>query len=339
MKVLCPIAITLLISSFLAADPPEWISSIPYEKEAFLGVGSGLTLEEAQDNARIDILMQLSSKVDSTITISGELSSNDRNIVELCKAVINTNTLRGAEVADTYETANAVYALMRYCDSCGSILIGSAVRSVAAAASSWKDDSGEEEHDRLDIEKMLKEIDSSASSEAVKLKRELQGPPVPLIELPVPVSTAETVEDGGDDELPAVSIQSEQYSTDNIIVSVADDAVIIRLINFLPNQGELTDQQNQELQALSSTLFIQLQKMGYSGISIIGHANPEGKDNEEQELMSLSEERATTMEEYLRGSGLKIDSVEWKGGEELLGPLDTEEGRGLNRRVDIYVLF
>jgi len=104
--------------------------------------------------------------------------------------------------------------------------------------------------------------------------------------------------------------------------------VLIRLINFLPNQGELTRQQILELEHLSSTLFIQLRKMGYSGVSVIGHANPEGKENEETELMSLSKERATT-----------IDSVDWMGGEELLGSLTTEEGRGLNRRVDIYVHF
>ena len=320
------IIIFLSITCLLVADPPEWISTIPYEKDAFLGVGSGLSLDEATENARIDILMQLSSKVNSSITISEGMSPQDGELVELCKTVITTNSLRGAEVADSYESPDAVYVLLRYCDSCGSILVESALLSAASVVSARRTD---EAATGLDLERVLEEVNSSASSDAVKLKRELQGPAVPLIELPEPEE--EAVSTG--------TIESDQYNTDNIIVSVADDSVLIRLINFLPNQDELTEQQINELQSLSTTLFIQLQKMGYSGVSIIGHANPEGKENEEEELIKLSLQRARTMEQYLASSGVIINSVDCRGGNELLGSVETEEGRGRNRRVDIYVHF
>ena len=338
------------ISVFAAERAPEWLYSIPYEKESFMGVGSGYTSEEAMENARIDILMQLSSKVDSTIALTEDSASRDREVVQLCKTVITSNSLRGAEVADSYENDGIQYILLRYCDSCGSILVASALRSVTEAVIERETNSpsGNEAEgegipedspvdngaviDFLDIEAILKNIGSAESSEAVKLKRELQGPAVPLIRLPEPAAAMEQ-------EDPEEVLGTERYSTENILISSSEGTVLIRLIHFLPNTGDLTDQQIRDLESLSDTLFKQLEKTGYTQVDIVGHANPEGRSDEAEELEALSKERAVTMEEYLRKSGVRIGSVDWKGGRELIGSVDTEEGRGMNRRVDLYVRF
>ena len=330
MKPLLYCLFFFVLAQLIAAAPPEWITSIPYEKDSFLGVGSGKSTAEAEENARIDILIQLSSKIDSTVTYSGNLSATEQDVVELCKTVITSNTLRGAEIVETYRTDEAVYVLMRYCDSCGSILVSATLRSaVDAVTKQRRDEAGEEPMD-MDVTKVIADINSQASSDAAKIKRKLSGPPIPQIE---PSSAAET------DDANALSIKAEKYKSENILVSINEEEVVVRLINFLPNRGEMTEQQIYELTALCSTLFLQLEEMGYKGVTIVGHANPEGSENEEEELESLSRERALTMEEFLKDSGIKIDSVKWMGGDFLLGSVDTMEGRGLNRRVDIHVHF
>ena len=343
-------------------EPPVWLSSIPYEKDAFLGVGSGENLETASENAKIDILMQLSSKVDSTICLSGDLTEGDQNIIELCKAVITTNTLRGAETADTYISDGIHYVLLRYCESCGSILVSSALRSAAAAVTvrpppkdagasgleqqpEKKGGEDQSHHFNLDLQQMLEKIESTASSEAVKLQRELKGPPRPLIEVsvsqpePNPEITENTAVQHTEPQPELQQISEDKYNTENIIVQTSKEGLVIRLINFLPNREQLSEKQINELNSLSVTLFRQLQKMGYKAVKIVGHANPEGRDDEEAELESLSRARAETMENFLSSYGVSVESISWEGGRELLGAIETPEGRSRNRRVDIHVLF
>jgi len=90
---------------------------------------------------------------------------------------------------------------------------------------------------------------------------------------------------------------------------------------------------------LSDVLLSRLTSFDYSHIMITGHANPTGKANEFIELETLSQMRAETMEQYLSLAGLNISEVKWKGGSEPIGDNQTEEGKALNRRVEIIIFF
>lgn len=322
--------IIIVLSGTLTAAAPDWITSIPYEEDAFLGVGSGFTSDEAQENARIDIVMQLSSKIDSTVLLSGDMTAENVKITEYTKAVVSSSSLRGSELVETWEAEGIHYALVRYCDSCGTILVSAALTSAVEVVNRQKEINADAEEavEPIELDEIFEELKAPANSEAVKLQRSLQGPAVAII--PPPVE---------EEAVAPAEIDSESYSTDNIMVAVDKDKVIVRLINFPPNSGDMSENQIRDLQSLSDSLFLQLVEMGYSGVTIVGHANPEGKDTEEEELMVLSRQRAENLETFLRGAGIAIDEVQWKGGDELLGSTETTEGRALNRRVDIYVHF
>lgn len=328
------------IVGFLFAEAPDWILNIPYEEDAFLGVGSGLSIDEAQENARIDILMQLSSKVDSTMTMSGDMTAENIKVSEYCRAVISSSSLRGAEVAEVWQSGDIHYALLRYCDTCGSIIVTAALTSAVEVVNRQIErnieqaDIEDEPSAFIDLNTLIEEVNSVKSDDAVKLKRRLQGPAVPLLKLENETTEKDLIEDN-----ETQSIDYESYTTKNLLVFVTDDKVIIRLVNFPPDSGDMTESQKTELRDLSVSLFQELVLMGYTGVTVVGHANPEGLEAEKEELEFLSRERAENLETFLLEAGIKIDGIEWKGGDELIGSTDSKEGRALNRRVDIYVHF
>ena len=339
MKLLKKLAAVFILvtGSLLWADPPGWISTIPYEADAFMGVGSGLSFDEAHENARIDILMQLSSKVDSTITLTGNMTADNVKVLEYCRAVVSSSSLRGAEVADTWQSGDVNYVLLRYCDSCGTILVEAALTSAVEVVNrqieriSEHSETAGDAPVTINLDRVKAELNSPKNNEAVKLKRRLLGPAIPLLAPQDPeVSRPQVVKE---------ALDPDSYTTKNLQVLVADETVIIRLVNFPPDSGKMSEPQKNELRALSESLFKELVQMGYTGAVLVAHANPEGIDDEQSELEALSRERAENLASFLTAAGITIDKTEWRGGEELIGSTETKEGRALNRRVDIYVHF
>ena len=286
----------LILHMTVYAEKPNWISKLPFTDDAFWGVGKGNTLEEAQNNAKKDILMQISSHVDAAITMEEKSNGGDYEVSEELDAYFESNTLRGAELEDQFEEDSDFWALMKYCDECGDMLINSALVRF------------EEQYD-YDSEVILERLVTSNISEVLLVERRLK------------------------------ELKLEDYRSEDIVVSLTGKSLKIMIINFLPDEITLSQSQNSGLKILTSTLFEELKLLKYNQISIIGHANPTGLENEEEQLIELSRNRAETMSLFLENSGFTIDSVGWKGGDEAIGDVTTQEGMGLNKRVEIVIQF
>src|SRR6056297_494847 len=153
------ILLLLLWSGTLAfAEAPDWLEQLPYDEAFFYGVGRGSTEALARDRAVIDIKMQLSTKVSSVISI--EEGGNDKRFKETIDFAVNSNTLSGAEMEDSYTENGYSWVLMKYCDACSNILMNSILTTI------------EDEYD-LDKERIMEEYIRETSSKAVKLKRVL----------------------------------------------------------------------------------------------------------------------------------------------------------------------
>ena len=131
----------------------------------------------------------------------------------------------------------------------------------------------------------------------------------------------------------------EDYRSSMIGVALSDKTMTISLYEFLPDTAELSKAQEEALKALGTTLLQELQDLSYERLEIIGHANPTGASDEEEELQFLSRRRAEIMAESLKASGLTVTSVRWAGGDKPVGDVNTSRGRGRNRRVEIIVYF
>jgi len=129
------------------------------------------------------------------------------------------------------------------------------------------------------------------------------------------------------------------YSSDDIIVRFSDMQVVIMIINFIPYETDLSVSQRTGLDILSRSMLKELKKLEYKSIDIVGHANPTSAENEDDDLMELSRIRAETMAAHLSAAGLAISSISWRGGRETLGNINSSEGKGLNRRVEIFVNY
>jgi outer membrane protein OmpA-like peptidoglycan-associated protein len=134
-------------------------------------------------------------------------------------------------------------------------------------------------------------------------------------------------------------LNPDEYSSENIAVFLEDNTMLIRLMNFLPETAELSGSQTEALVNLGRTLLQELQALSYREIRVVGHANVTGREGEEDELEFLSRRRAEILSRYLREAGLFIDSVNWVRGEEAISDGTTSQGRGRNRRVEIFVHF
>ena len=134
-------------------------------------------------------------------------------------------------------------------------------------------------------------------------------------------------------------LQLTDYRSDDIIVRFSDMQVIIMIIIVIPYETQLSESQRTGLDTLSQSLLKELKKLNYQSIDVVGHANPTSAKNEEKDLMELSRIRAETMSSHLSSAGLTINSVSWKGGSETIGNTSSSKGKGLNRRVEIFVNF
>jgi len=92
-----------------------------------------------------------------------------------------------------------------------------------------------------------------------------------------------------------------------------------------------------ELHKYISDLSYYLCKFPDSKISIIGHTDSTG---EAEMNMQLSIDRANSLKAYLLKKNISEDSIELngKGPDEPVGDNETEEGRALNRRVEVKLI-
>jgi outer membrane protein OmpA-like peptidoglycan-associated protein len=291
------IHILLFLLTFqIHAEPPDWVSELPFTKDAFWGVGSGDSPEIARKKAKQDILMQLNSQVKAAVSLKTSGDASTDAAYEKLDAFFASNSLRGAELVDEYHENGRHWALMKYCDTCGQMLMSSAVKRYDATIKS-------------DVQSLLDVLNDKRVKDAVKIKRRLN------------------------------EIELEEYQSNYINVVPSQDRLTIMLLNFLPDRARLSEGQKDSLTVLSSTLLEELDELPIETLKVVGHANPTGKPNEKEELMRLSRNRAETMAQYLISSGFTVDTIDWKGGQECIGDITTQEGMSKNRRVEIVITF
>lgn len=141
---------------------------------------------------------------------------------------------------------------------------------------------------------------------------------------------------GGRVERVISDASSGTYGND-VFVGYSGNILRIQALNFNGYGTALTPAQRQGLKALSDALLPELKGVAYRPVGVTGHANPTGTANENTHLLRYSQARAETMAAFLRESGIQVGEVLGVGGDRLLGDLKTEEGRGLNRRVELEV--
>ena len=296
MKKVLLSAVLLLVQLTLWAKAPEWVTHLPFTEDAFWGVGSGESLEMAVDRGKQDILMQLCSQVEAVISMETRSDGGEERVTEKLDAVIGGNSLRGASVESTYEEDGRYWVLMKYCDDCGQMLVGSALKCF-------------EDELNSDVEDIMVRFEDRTTFQAVMLERRLQ------------------------------ELSLEDYRSDDLSLILDGKQIVIMIMNFLPNDDALTPSQEEGLAQLSRGLLSELERMNYTGVSIVGHANPMGEADEEAELRDLSRNRAQTMADFLQAAGVVVSDVSWRGGEERIADGTTKKGRSRNRRVEIFVEF
>ncbi len=129
---------------------------------------------------------------------------------------------------------------------------------------------------------------------------------------------------------------SGDYGSD-LTVQHSGEILRLSVLNFEGYGITLTPTQRRGLQEFSETLFRELEEVEYRPAKVEGHANPTGEENEGEALLEYSKGRAETMATFLREAGIEVGEVIGQGGGSLLGNPATEEGRGLNRRVEIEI--
>ena len=289
-------AFLIVSGTALGQRRPEWIDRLPFTEDAYWGVGSGLSTEQAERDAKRDILLQLNTRVQAAVSTHVVEGAGGAEVRERIDAYFKSNRLRGAEVQETYREADRYWVLLKYCDECGEMLMNSAVNR-------YEDDLG------YNNNKVLDTLSEPSIDEAVRVQRRLQ------------------------------ELDLADYRSEDISAFLDDRRLIIRVVNFLPSQTTLTNSQRDGLRAMSNTLFQELEAIGYESIDVVGHANPTGVPNEGPVLMQLSRDRAATLAGFLRDAGLRVDDVSGRGGEETIGDVTTDYGKGRNRRVEVFVHF
>lgn len=147
------------INFSLYSTAPYWLEKIPYSDEFFYGIGSGYTEEDAESVAKSLILMQLSSHVESGVSITECSDAVSEETVSSMKIFINTNSLRGARVIDRYYKESVNWVLMEYPGECGKQLIFSSIERFI--------------DDNNDIESIMKNTESEKVKKSIRMKLNL----------------------------------------------------------------------------------------------------------------------------------------------------------------------
>lgn len=135
---------------------------------------------------------------------------------------------------------------------------------------------------------------------------------------------------------PSVDRLVEDLEPQNIGVEQTDEGIrlTVRDIHFLPDQAIILPEERPRLDELAAALgSIPADRR----FLVVGHTARVGTEASQQEL-SLA--RAQTIAAELADQGIDRSRllVEGRGGTEPIGDNATEEGREMNRRVEVYVL-
>jgi OOP family OmpA-OmpF porin len=109
--------------------------------------------------------------------------------------------------------------------------------------------------------------------------------------------------------------------------------IVLQGPNFAFNSAELTS----ETRGILDEQVAILEKESDIKVKIEGHTDNIGPEEYNQ---GLSERRAKAVEQYLISKGISADRLETMGYGQSnpVAPNDTEEGRAINRRVELNVL-
>lgn len=131
------------------------------------------------------------------------------------------------------------------------------------------------------------------------------------------------------------AIAESTLDTETIKVEEKDDGVSLTLnsLHFVPDSPQLLPGEDKKIAIISSIL----KKIPNRSFLVTGHTADIGTSESQ---VKLSIERANKIAELLKASGIAPDRIIFtgKGGSEPVGDNATEEGRALNRRVEILVL-
>jgi len=152
------------------------------------------------------------------------------------------------------------------------------------------------------------------------------------------------------DSLGNRTVETGRIPVDVLVVREGDDLKIkIASINFKPNSAEFVDDKP-EIAARNSYVLNRLaeilQKYRQYEITIEGHANitkywdpAQAKQEQEEELIPLSEDRATRVLEALVERGISRNrlTAQGVGGSKPIVDFRDEENRWKNRRVEFIL--
>ena len=125
-------------------------------------------------------------------------------------------------------------------------------------------------------------------------------------------------------QYPAASVKPVAAQSE--VITLSDDVL------FAFNQSDLTPTAKSRLDALMS----KFEDADVVSIKVVGHTDSVGSDAYNQ---ALSEQRASSVAEYLLSQGVVPNKVtsEGKGESQPIADNETEEGRAKNRRVDLHI--
>lgn len=131
------------------------------------------------------------------------------------------------------------------------------------------------------------------------------------------------------------AIAESTLDTETIKVEEKEDGVSLTLnsLHFVPDSPQLLPGEDEKIAIISSIL----KKIPNRSFLVTGHTADIGTAESQVEL---SVERANKIAELLKASGIAPDRIIFtgKGGSEPVGDNATDEGRALNRRVEILIL-
>lgn len=152
---------------------------------------------------------------------------------------------------------------------------------------------------------------------------------------------------GVKDQAPLTEMKEETGTLDSNAVSSADLeeeplAIALEYLNGIGTKKYYFEFASSKLNAPNddetyfNSLRYFLAHTPGSTITAVGHACSRGSANANERFSKL---RAETIKQYLIGKGVPGEqiSLEWKGDREPAASNDTEEGRKLNRRVELNI--
>lgn len=138
-----------------------------------------------------------------------------------------------------------------------------------------------------------------------------------------------------DDLLQEVQGTIEDLSLENVLVKHGEKGLTISLerIQFLPDSTELQDAEKEKIKKIAKVL-----KGFNNDLLVTGHCALRGTAEEQQRI---SDGRAKSVGDYLVELGVRDEYhvfTQGKGAKEAAASNETEEGRAMNRRVEITLM-